>query len=584
MPSCPALSRRTLLPFLAALLLPAALACQPAPPFATLTPTQPSPVVFPSPAITPSPLPSPVALPTPTPTPTPSPTPAPVFPPAEMVSGVPRFQTLALAGTEPRSLDPALSQDTTTHLYVSHIFSGLVRLEDGVRLEPDLAQSWDTLDGGTRYRFHLRRDALFHSGRQVTAHDVAYSLERASSPDLGSPTAAAYLSDILGLRERLAGEAGAIAGLRVVDDYTLEITIDAPKAYFLAKLAYPVAFVVDRLQVEAGPGWQQSPNGTGPFQLKAWEQGQHLLLERAPGHYRPSQGVRYVAFRFLAGPPLRLYEEGQIDAVEVGGGSLSRVLDPGSGLADQLRAYGEQSIHYIGFNTARPPFDDPLVRRAFVLALDRTQLIGSESQESLLLAGGLLPPGMPGYPPATSPPPYDPAEARRLLAQSSYGGPQGLPPIVYTASGLDSVPGHLGAMAELWRANLGVQVSVRLLPPDEYFTRLAQEVDNLFDYGWIADYPDPENVLDTLFHSGSAYNVGRYQDPQVDALLEEARTEPDHLRRTGLYAQAQQLLLAGGAAFPLWHGVSYVLVKPYVQGYALTPQGIPTLEKVWFGT
>ncbi len=573
----PFLHRHLLARLLVALILLAGAACQPAP-FPTPTATALS-----APALPPQAEASATALPTtvvPTPAPLPTPTPSPT-PVANLVAGVPRNQALVLAGDEPRTLDPALSQDTTSHEYTAHLFSGLVRLDEGLRLQPDLAASWESLDDGTRYVFHLRPNALFHDGKPVTAYDVAFSLERATSPTLDSPTAATYLSDIVGVADKLAGKAGSIAGLHVLDDLTLEIVIDAPKVYFLAKLTYPVAAVVSKEQVMSGPEWSRTANGTGPFRLKQWLPGQQLVLERNPEFYRPQAGVRYVVYRFLAGAPIRLYEQGGIDAAYIGSGSLPRAQDPQSGLGSDLRAYGEMSIFYIGFSTKKQPFDDPLVRRAFAMALDVERLAGAGQQKHLLLANGFLPQGMPGYTAGVIGFAYDPAEARQLLSRSKYGGPEGLPPIIYTSSGIDEVDRALGAAVEQWRANLGVQVSARLLPTQDYFYRLPDEVDNLFDFGWIADYPDPENILDVLFHSGTANNIGRYSNAQVDALLEAARVEADEGQRFALYRQAQNTLLQDAAAIPLWHGLSYMLVKPYVQGFGLTAQGIATLEQVW---
>lgn len=147
-------------------------------------------------------------------------------------------------------------------------------------------------------------------------------------------------------------------------------------------------------------------------------------------------------------------------------------------------------------------------------------------------------------------------------------------------------PGHGGAgptasaLVEMWRANLGVEVSVRQLPPDVYYYRLREDVDNMYDFGWVADYPDPENILDVLFHSGAANNIGSYASPQLDALLEAARTEQNVERRLAMYRQAQDVILTDAAAIPLWHGNTYVLVKPYVQGFAITPGGLPALESV----
>ncbi|MEE8442621.1 MAG: peptide ABC transporter substrate-binding protein, partial [Dehalococcoidia bacterium] len=447
-------------------------------------------------------------------------------------------ETLHLADVEPITLDPATSQEAHSHQYVAQVFSGLVRLDDNLRVAPDLAERWDVLDGGTRYVFHLRPGARFHDGRRVTAQDVVYSLERATDPATDSRTAGTYLGDIVGVNDKLAGKAQEITGLRATDDATVEITIDAPKAYFLAKLTYSVASVVDRANVATGPDWYRRPNGTGPFRLEAWEKGQHLILASNQNFYRNAPQVRYVMFRFLAGIPIRLYEQGEIDVAYVGTGNLERVLDPQSPLNQEIHTYPELSIFYTGFNTASPPFDDPLVRRAFAMALDVDKLVDVVRQGYVQRAYGFLPPGMPGYTPDSAGIPYDPIEARRLLTQSTYRGAEGLPPIVYTASGQGGPGAILSAMVEMWRANLGIEVSVRQIPTDVYFYRLDEEVDNLFDYGWIADYPDPENILDVLFHTGTANNAGSYGNAQVDGILEAARTEQDVSQRLQRYRRA----------------------------------------------
>ena len=530
--------------------------------------------------------PTPAATPTPTPEPTSTATPAPTPTPCSELSsdlclfGVHRAEALVLADVEPITLDPAVSQTSTSHQYVAQIFSGLVRLDDNLRVAPDLAERWDSLDGGTRYVFHLRPGARFHDGRLVTAQDVLFSLERAADPATGSPTAAAYLGDIIGVKEKLDGKAQHISGLRAMGDAAVEIRIDGPKAYFLAKLTYPVASVVDRENVATGHNWYRQPNGTGPFKLRAWEEDQYLVLASNQDFYGTAPRLGYIVFRFLAGIPIRMYEQGEIDLVYVGTGSLERILDPQSLLSQELHVYPELSIRYTGFNTSKLPFDDPLVRRAFAMAVDVDKLVEVVYQGYVQRANGFLPPGIPGYTSDTPGISYDPAEARRLLAQSTYGDAGNLPSIVYTTPGQGGVGATVSAMIEMWRANLGVEVSVHQVPPDVYYYRLDEEVGNLFDYEWIADYPDPENILDILFHTGMASNAGFYASRQVDTILESARIEQDTERRLALYRQAQEMLLEDAAAIPLWHSNTYILVKPYVTGFAITPGGQPTLGGV----
>ncbi|NIS14626.1 MAG: hypothetical protein GWN58_16140, partial [Anaerolineae bacterium] len=156
---------------------------------------------------------------------------------------------LHLMGGDPPHLDPALATTGTSVEYVRSIFSGLVKLDENMEVVPDIAVDWDISDDGTVYTFHLRDDVKFQDGKPVTAHDFKYSIDRAADPDLESITTSGYLGDIVGVKEALAGEAEGVSGVRVVDDYTLEITLDAPKAYFLAKLTYPASFVVDQQTV-----------------------------------------------------------------------------------------------------------------------------------------------------------------------------------------------------------------------------------------------------------------------------------------------------------------------------------------------
>ena len=183
---------------------------------------------------------------------------------------VPLDQALVLSGgesTNPRSFDPA----TTISSGDKRVFSGLVSFDPSLNLTPDLAERWDVSPDGTVYTFHLQQNAKFHDGRPVTAQDVLYSWERAADPTLASDTVLTYLGDIVGVREMTAGTADHISGLKVIDDHTLQVTIDAPKPYFLLKLTFATAAIVDKANVESGEEWYRMPNGTGPYKLIEWK-------------------------------------------------------------------------------------------------------------------------------------------------------------------------------------------------------------------------------------------------------------------------------------------------------------------------
>ena len=489
---------------------------------------------------------------------------------------------LHLADIGPMTLDPAIAADLSSNTYILHIFSGLVRLDHELNIVPDIAESWEKSPDGKTYTFHLRQGVKFHSGQEVKAADFKYSWERACHPDTGSGTAATYLGDIVGAEDMLAGITQEISGVDVIDDYILRVTIDAPKAYFLNKLAYPAAFVVDRANVESGQNWWREPNGTGPFKLKEWKEGQQLILEGSQLYYGEPAKLEQVVFYLLAGVPMALYETGYIDVTPVSMIYIDRVRDETGPFYPELTVTPELSLYYIGFNTVQPPFDDVNVRRAFCHAVDKERITKVILRDMINEADGILPPGMPGYNEALKGLDYDVEEAIELIADSKYGDVSNLPPITLTVDGYgNKIPSYLGAVIQEWQQNIGVEISVRQLEPENFLYNLKQEKDEMFMVGWIADYHDPHNFLDVLFYTGNENNFFEYSNPDLDALLEQAAIEQDEATRLDMYQQAEQLVVDEAPCLPLWYGSNYILVKPYVKDYELSPLGVPDLSRVY---
>ncbi|MBI2831792.1 MAG: peptide ABC transporter substrate-binding protein [Chloroflexi bacterium] len=581
---------RILLPVLSLVLLAATmLACAPAvTPTPTLTPS-PQPAPSPAPVITPTPIPTPVPTPEPTPSPTPTPTPVPSPKPTPTPTPVPvpprpptpGSGTLNLTDVGPLTLDPATSAEAASGSYILQLFSGLVRFDDDLKVVPDIAEKWDRSADGRTFTFHLRRDVQFHDGKPVKASDFKYSWERALNPATQSLTAGTYLNDIVGAEDVLSGRTPALSGVSVLDDYTIEVRIDAPKAYFLSKLAYPTGFVVDRSNVESGSQWWQRPNGTGPFKLKEWQRDQLLVLQHNDHYYGERARLSEVVFKLFSGNPLQQYQEGSIDVSDVGAAYMGLVTDPNNPASKELKIFPELSFFYIGFNASAPPFDDAKVRQAFTYAVDRERVNTLALQDTVTTAYGILPPGMPGHDANLQGLRFDPQKAKSLMAASKYGDVSGLPPIVLTTSGWGGmVSGLLGGVIEEWKRNLGVEVTVRQLEPEVYSYVLNQEKNELFQNGWIADYPDPQNFLDILFRAGVQNNTGGYRNPQFDALLDKAAIEQDPDTRLKMYQDAERMLVQDAATLPLFFGRSYVLVKPYVKDYVQSPLGHPLLYKI----
>jgi oligopeptide transport system substrate-binding protein len=488
--------------------------------------------------------------------------------------GVSRNNALVLSIIEPATLDPAMTHEKAAGV-VGHVFSGLVRLNPELGLDPDIAESWEVSDNGKVYTFHLREDAQFHDGRPITSAAVKASWERATNPELDSPTAAAYLGDIVGVSERIAGEADDISGLEVLDLQTLRVTIDSPKPYFLFKLAQPATFVIDEGNLDSGDQWWRQPNGSGPFKLHSWRPGNVIVLNKNEAYLPSAPEIDSVIY-YLGEAGLPAYEAGQVDAAEVSYWNLARVQDPGEAASVDLHSGHRYCTWQVAFNSTNPPFDEQAVRQAFSMAIDRGQLANNVLQNAAVPASSILPPGMPGYIERPASISYDLAQAEVLLAESSHQSASALPDLIMAAAGIGSPEPFVTALINQWETNLGVKIEVELLDPVHYPDLVRNHQANMYFLKWCADYPDPENILDTLFHSSGYGNIGGYANPEVDSILEHARTEMDNVERLRLYQEAETLIEEDAPMIQLVHPLSHTLVRPYVQSFQLSP-----IEVVW---
>ncbi len=274
---------------------------------------------------------------------------------------------------------------------------------------------------------------------------------------------------------------------------------------------------------------------------------------------------------------MRLYETGDIDMTGVPKFDVARVLDPKEPLHADLRMGVSMCTQKITFDVKQAPFDDPKVRQAFALAVDRQRYVDVVQYGAGIAAHGLFPPALPGFDTRLKGLDFNSQLAKQRLAESSYGSAGNLPPIVFTSSGFGSdVDPSVAALADMWQKNLGVTIQVENLEPDKAEDEIhAGRHGQLIADGWCADYPDPENFADVLYHTGAQQNIGHYSNHNLDAVLERARTERDVTTRIGLYGQAEQTIVNDAAAIFISHALSYNLVKPYIKGYVETPINVP---------
>lgn len=488
---------------------------------------------------------------------------------------------------DPPTLDPHLTTDATSAQIIVEVFGGLVTIDSELNVVADLAESWDVSTDGRVYTFRIRPDATFHNGKSVTAEDVRWSLERATDPLTEAPNVDQYLGDIVGVDAKLEGDALEISGIRVINDLTIEITIDEPKSFFLAKMTYPTAFVLDQENIEASPkNWFREPNGTGPFKMTEYKVGETLVLTRHDGYHLGAAKLAEVEMILSGGTSMLMYENDEIDIAGVGLSDLDRLLDPSHNLnAELLRAAPSFSVQYIGLNVNEPPLDDLNVRKALNLAIDKREIATIVLGDQVVPATGILPPGFPGFNASVSGYEFDPEQAKQLLLESKYGDDlDNMPPITITT------PGSFGANVSLdmevvlamWEKNLGIRTEFQQTEFATFLKDLNKRRFQMFDIGWIADYPDPENFLDILFYSDSSNNHTNYNNPEVDSLLEQARVESDETLRFSIYSEVEQTILDDAPWIPLWYsGERYLLVKPNVHDYLQTPLIIPKLRHVY---
>ena len=483
-------------------------------------------------------------------------------------AGICSENRLVTFGDDPATVfDPIQVGDASTAEYTAEIFGGLVTLDLDLNVVPDIAERWEISDGGLVYTFFLRDDVVFHDGRRVTAEDFKYSFERAADPANFSPTVLDYLGDIVGIRDKFNGRTDEVSGVQVIDEYTLRIELERPISYFIQQLTYTVAYVVDQEQIARDPdGWTRQPNGTGPFRLKVFRPLEEIVLIPNDRYHLGPPRLDEVVFTLAGGSLSTRFQNDEIHIAVVPAVELAGVLSGESELAEFYRPAPQLAFFYLGMNVNEPPFDDPLVRQAFALSINREAINEVLFFDAAIVADGIVPPTLPGYSEAITSYPYDPERAAELLAQSRYAND--MPRIILTFSGGGGdPPDNLQAYQQQWREALGVEVEIEAIEWSAYLRELRRGELQMYSTGWIADYPDPENFVGKLFASTSRLNHSGYSNDRVDALLDEAATLQDQEARYRLYHQAEQIIIDDAPIIPTFWTVGHYLVRECVQNW-----------------
>ena len=486
----------------------------------------------------------------------------------------------------PTCLEPACVDSVYDSLPTSQIFDGLVALDAGLNVVPRLADTWTISRDGRTYTIHLREGVLFHDGSPLTSADVVFSIKRLLDPRRERKSiASSYLAVIRGAEAYASGRVSRLAGVVALDASQVEIVLDRPYLSFLEVLAMDDLRIVPRHVVLArgDRAFRSTPVGTGPFRLAEWTP-ESLRLVANTSYFSGRPHLDEVVIHF----PLSnerdagnaRFLRGDIHIVEPTSDSLPALTkDP----TVEIHRYQELSLSFLGIQTGIPPWSDPRVRRAIAQAIDRKAL-AQISPATRREAQGILPPGLPGYSPAPKSPPYDPDAARRLLAEAGFPEGRGLRPLrLYTAQTGSSAVAKSNARVKEDLAKVGIQLEIHEVPWSRLIALIEDSAAPAFQLGWIADLPDPDAFLRTLFEPGGSANYFNFLDDDTAAALERGASETNPLERARIYRELERSILEKAPLIPLFHSTGMIAARRDVRGLKPGPMGIASLdlETVW---
>ena len=491
-----------------------------------------------------------------------------------LISGCARREPPAdvtiINNAEPESLDPAIITGQPEFRIVIGLFEGLTRLDPKTaRAIPGLAESWEISPDGEIYAFHLRTNLLWSTGEPIRADAVVYSWIRSLSP----ATASDYAGQLYYLKNGEDFNAGKIkdpsfVGVHALDPLTVRVELNHPTTFFLDLITAPIFSVVPRWTIEKyGDRWlmERPLPSSGPYELAEWRLNDKVRLKKNPRYWDAANTQSEIIDLLPIGSAntaLNLYEHGQADVV------WDKELIPSELLDVLLKRPDFHTFNYLGsyfirVNVTKKPFDDPRVRRALALAIDRERIVKKITRAGEQPAFHLVPNGTANYLPPEDDS-YNSGLARKLLADAGYPGGKGFPRFEYMfnapAGGGGKIHESIAIeLQQMWRDELGIQMDLRQLEWNVYLSAMDHLDYQLTRSSWIGDYNDPQTFLG-MFTSNDGNNRTGWKNPQYDSLISESGEERDLEKRAKIFQQAEKLLVQDEAPIiPLFFyaGINY---------------------------
>lgn len=492
-------------------------------------------------------------------------------------------------GSEPATLDPHKVESDVEFNIINDTFDGLVAVRKDGTIEPRLAERWENKADNV-WVFHLRPGITWSDGEPITAEDVVWSWRRLVSPDIGSPYAS-YLGNmhIVNAAEIAEGKKSPdTLGVKALDDQTVEITLTQPTAAFLNMLAHPTLVPIDKTAVERfGDRWTRPEHfvSSGAYRVTEWKVNERIVGERNKRYWDDAHTVinkvTWLAVTSQTADVNR-YKAGEIDITYTI--PLNQYAQLKKTLGGEVHTEPQLATYYYEFNTTKAPFNDPRVRRALNMGLDKDviaeKVLGQGQRPAWVVSqpeiGGITVKN-PDY--AAWPREKRLSEAKRLLSEAGFTEAHPLTfRLLYNT--LESHQRIAIAASSMWKKNLGV---VATLQNQEWKTMLDTMHTGNFDvvrYAWIADYDDASTFLNN-FRTGNSENTAKYSNPTYDEALVNAAKAPDSAQRGHYYQQAEDILSEDVPAIPVYHYVRSQLVKPYVGGFSPNAMGLFSTKDLW---
>ena len=502
-------------------------------------------------------------------------------------------------GTEPNSLDPTQQTYTYERAVAIQTYDSLFRAKaDSSDVEPLGAQSFDVSSDGLTYTFHLRQNAKWSDGKAVTASDWVYGWKHLLNPAL----AAGYVDPFFDQTIAGASNYGSVdttsasavdaylngLGLSAPDPNTFVVKLDHPAAYFkwVATLWMAAPLRKDVIEQAAGGAFSSTDTtkaeawannaatiiGNGPYKIKEIAAKDHITLVPNPNYWAAAPKLQQITYYYIAdgNTAYSQYQTGALDIINVPLADVTVVRgDPK--LSKEAKLIPTLSQYWISFNTKEAPLDDAKVRMALAKSIDRDKLVNDIEHGNGKPLPTFIPKGMPGYDPSDNAQSFDPAAAKKLLADSGKAAQLAkMKLLTRNTTGNKTLNQFL---ADQWQTNLGVTIQLDVVDSKTVTGQhLRKGVFDIYGLdGWISDYPDQQDWFD-IFQSGSCHslNWGCLNIPGYDALISKADAESDKTQRAKDYTQAQKMLIDTAVVAFLYQPYEYDLVKPYVQGLTVT--------------